>query len=365
MPRDLVSQLPALPARDARRPRPPRHLRVGRRHRPGPRSRTAGSSCSKTTCACRAACPTCSRTAQVTEARVPGALRSLPRRADRPLRPGAARDAARARAAATRRTRPSSCSRRASATRRTSSTRFSRARWASRSSKDATCSSTTTSSTCGRRRGLRRVDVIYRRVDDDFLDPLAFRARLAPGRRRACCNAYRAGNVAHRQRHRHGRGRRQGGLRLRPGDHPLLPVARSRSCRTSRPTSWPTPSDRALRPRASRRARRQGRRASRAATGCSSGRTAPRAERDGVPAQDPRRSAQLHRAADAGAVARAVLARRRHRAAARRSAAVRALHGDECTVVPGGLTRVALRRGSLVVNSSQGGGSKDTWVLSE
>ena len=37
--------------------------------------------------------------------------------------------------------------------------------------------------------------------------------------------------------------------------------------------------------------------------------------------------------------------------------------GDECTVVPGGLTRVALRRGSLVVNSSQGGGSKDTWVL--
>jgi uncharacterized circularly permuted ATP-grasp superfamily protein len=31
--------------------------------------------------------------------------------------------------------------------------------------------------------------------------------------------------------------------------------------------------------------------------------------------------------------------------------------------VPGGLTRVALRKGSLVVNSSQGGGSKDTWVL--
>ena len=32
-------------------------------------------------------------------------------------------------------------------------------------------------------------------------------------------------------------------------------------------------------------------------------------------------------------------------------------------VLPGGLTRVALRDGSLVVNSSQGGGSKDTWVL--
>ena len=41
------------------------------------------------------------------------------------------------------------------------------------------------------------------------------------------------------------------------------------------------------------------------------------------------------------------------------------LTGAETVVVPGGLTRVALRRGSLVVNSSQGGGSKDTWVLSE
>lgn len=38
-------------------------------------------------------------------------------------------------------------------------------------------------------------------------------------------------------------------------------------------------------------------------------------------------------------------------------------YGDEPHVVPGGLTRVALREGSLVVNSSQGGGSKDTWVL--
>jgi uncharacterized circularly permuted ATP-grasp superfamily protein len=39
------------------------------------------------------------------------------------------------------------------------------------------------------------------------------------------------------------------------------------------------------------------------------------------------------------------------------------LYGEKVTIVPGGLTRVALRKGSLVVNSSQGGGSKDTWVL--
>ena len=41
------------------------------------------------------------------------------------------------------------------------------------------------------------------------------------------------------------------------------------------------------------------------------------------------------------------------------------LYGKDIYVVPGGLTRVALKKGSLVVNSSQGGGSKDTWVLSE
>jgi uncharacterized circularly permuted ATP-grasp superfamily protein len=39
------------------------------------------------------------------------------------------------------------------------------------------------------------------------------------------------------------------------------------------------------------------------------------------------------------------------------------LYGENINVIPGGLTRVALRKGSLVVNSSQGGGGKDTWVL--
>ncbi len=41
------------------------------------------------------------------------------------------------------------------------------------------------------------------------------------------------------------------------------------------------------------------------------------------------------------------------------------LSGRDITIVPGGLTRVALRQGSLVVNSSQGGGTKDTWVLEQ
>jgi uncharacterized circularly permuted ATP-grasp superfamily protein len=41
------------------------------------------------------------------------------------------------------------------------------------------------------------------------------------------------------------------------------------------------------------------------------------------------------------------------------------LVGDQIRITPGGLTRVALQDGSLVVNSSQGGGTKDTWVLED
>ena len=41
------------------------------------------------------------------------------------------------------------------------------------------------------------------------------------------------------------------------------------------------------------------------------------------------------------------------------------LYGDRPRVMAGGLTRVALTEGSYVVNSSQGGGSKDTWVLED
>jgi uncharacterized circularly permuted ATP-grasp superfamily protein len=42
-----------------------------------------------------------------------------------------------------------------------------------------------------------------------------------------------------------------------------------------------------------------------------------------------------------------------------------AVYGSELRIIPGGLTRVALAEGEMIVNSSRGGGSKDTWVLSE
>jgi uncharacterized circularly permuted ATP-grasp superfamily protein len=73
------------------------------------------------------------------------------------------------------------------------------------------------------------------------------------------------------------------------------------------------------------------------------------------------RAAQLHRAADDFAVAHPTFV----------DGGFEGRHIDlrpfifpaKTVIVPGGLTRVALRKGSLVVNSSQGGGSKDTWVL--
>ncbi len=85
----------------------------------------------------------------------------------------------------------------------------------------------------------------------------------------------------------------------------------------------------------------------------------------GVRRADRGQPAQLHRAADAVAVARA-----RPSSTARfegRHVDLRPyiLYGKDIFVLPGGLTRVALKKGSLVVNSSQGGGSKDTWVLAD
>ena len=76
----------------------------------------------------------------------------------------------------------------------------------------------------------------------------------------------------------------------------------------------------------------------------------------------PLEPAELHRPADADAFHRADDGRGSSRSAARRSAAVRAVW-QRHLCLPGGLTRVALRKGSMIVNSSQGGGSKDTWVL--
>src|SRR5215813_11529096 len=99
---------------------------------------------------------------------------------------------------------------------------------------------------------------------------------------------------------------------------------------------------------------------SRVATACSSGRT-PRRQTPRV--QPPRRAARNDIAQPTLALSRAPVIVEDHFEGRHVDLRPYILYGQEIYVLPGGLTRVALRKGSLVVNSSQGGGSKDTWVL--
>jgi hypothetical protein len=163
-----------------------------------------------------------------------------------------------------------------------------------------------------------------------------------------------------RQLDRHRRRRRQGDLRLRPEGDQVLP----------RP--GPDPPEREHLPRLRARrpevhpgehgepGREVGERGGRL-------RDADRARLDqgggrGVPREGRREPAQLHRPGPDHALALAHLVR--HGLEGRHiDLRPYVLCGEKTVVTPGGLTRVALRKGSLVVNSSQGGGSKDTWVL--
>ncbi len=209
--------------------------------------------------------------------------------------------------------------------------------------------------------GLRRVDVIYRRVDDDFLDPLAFRSdsRLGVG---GLLNAYRAGHVS--LANAIGTGGADDKalyayvpaiIRFYMSEEPILENVDT--------YLLGNPSDR-------RFALDNLERLVVKAVGESGGygmlvgphsTAAEREEfRTRIMAEPRNFIAQptlaLSRAAcfvDMGIEPRHVDLR------------PYVLYGDRVTVVPGGLTRVALRKGSLVVNSSQGGGSKDTWVLLE
>ena len=211
-------------------------------------------------------------------------------------------------------------------------------------------------------RGPQRVDVIYRRIDDDFLDPLAFRPDSTLG----CAgllDAYRAGNVTLCQRHRHRRRRRQVDLPLRaeddrvlprreadPAERADLPVPRRRRPAATCSTTWPNWSSRRC--------------TARAATACSSARRRRRQEIADFRAALHRRPARY--------IAQPTLSLSTCPTFVESGIAPRhidlrpfVLSGKQVQMVPGGLTRVALKEGSLVVNSSQGGGTKDTWVLED
>ena len=88
--------------------------------------------------------------------------------------------------------------------------------------------------------GLARVDVIYRRINDDFLDPEAFNPDSVAGRARADARLSRR-QCGARQRDRHRGRRRQGGLCLHAAHHPLLSRRGSDPATTSRPISAASP----------------------------------------------------------------------------------------------------------------------------
>jgi len=199
------------------------------------------------------------------------------------------------------------------------------------------------------------------RVDDDYLDPLTFRPDSTLGTP-GLFNAYRAAISPWRMRSAPASADDKSVYRFVPemirfylGETPVL---------NNVPTFCLRPSRRSrLRARQSARARRQG--DARLGRLRHAGRPAGERER----AHRLRRQAQgaarrLHRPADLGALDCPTFV---ESGVAPRHVDLRpfVLSGKEIHIVPGGLTRVALHEGSLVVNSSQGGGTKDTWVLEE
>ena len=210
---------------------------------------------------------------------------------------------------------------RASTTRPTTSTRSSPTSSASSWSRAAISSSTTTSSTCARPQGPKRVDVIYRRIDDDFLDPLAFRPDSALGVPGLMSRLQRRQRHA-RQCGRHRRRRRQGGLHLHARDREVL-SRRGADPEERADLALPRARSARLRARPSRRTGGEG--GARLGRLRHAGRPARRQGADrGVPREAEARPGQLHRAADAGALDLPDLRRRRRRAAPCRSAALRA-----------------------------------------
>jgi uncharacterized circularly permuted ATP-grasp superfamily protein len=209
--------------------------------------------------------------------------------------------------------------------------------------------------------GLRRVDVIYRRLDDDFLDPLTFRPDSSlgvPG----LMNAYRCGNVALANAVGTGVADDKAVypyvpdmIRFYLAQEPILSNVPTYICSRDADRKYVLEHLHELVVKSTNES---------GGYGMLMGHQATKDERvafaDKIQA-DPRNY-----------IAQPVVELSQHPSliedhfeGRRIDLRPYILCGQRVIVMPGGLTRVALRRGSLVVNSSQGGGSKDTWVLEE
>jgi uncharacterized circularly permuted ATP-grasp superfamily protein len=214
--------------------------------------------------------------------------------------------------------------------------------------------------------GLRRVDVLYRRVDDDFIDPLCFRPDSFLG----CAglmNAYRHGNVA--LANAVGTGVCDDKaiypfvpdmIRYYLKQEPILQNVPTYICARDDDRNYVLENLDKLVVKATNES---------GGYGMLMGHQSTQAERE--------KFAQLINESPRDYIAQPVVELSQHPSAVdsaesdvhfegrRIDLRPYILYGEKPIIMPGGLTRVALRKGSLVVNSSQGGGSKDTWVLEE
>jgi uncharacterized circularly permuted ATP-grasp superfamily protein len=207
--------------------------------------------------------------------------------------------------------------------------------------------------------GLKRVDVIYRRVDDDFSDPLIFRPDSSLG----CAglfNAYRAGNVTVSNAFGTGLADDKAVyayvpriIRFYLGEDPILPNVETYLMTEEKERRHTIENLHKLVVKAVGES---------GGYGMLIGPHSTKVQREEFAAQieaNPRNYI-AQPTLDFSRAPCLIGNRLEPRHVDLRPYI---LFGDKINIVPGGLTRVALEKGSLVVNSSQGGGSKDTWVL--
>ena len=208
-------------------------------------------------------------------------------------------------------------------------------------------------------RGPQRVDVIYRRVDDDFLDPRVFRPDSSLG----CAglmDAYRAGHVAICNAVGTGVADDKSIYPYVPkmiefylGEKPILNNVPTYMCRDPKDLAYVMAHLKDLVVKEVHGAGGYGMLVGPASTAAEieDFRRAVLAKPEGYIAQPTLSLSSCPTYVDSGIAPRHIDLR------------PFVLSGKQVQMVPGGLTRVALKEGSLVVNSSQGGGTKDTWIL--
>jgi uncharacterized circularly permuted ATP-grasp superfamily protein len=208
-------------------------------------------------------------------------------------------------------------------------------------------------------KGFEKVDVVYRRIDDDFLDPSVFRKDSMLGVK-GLMNAYRKGNLALANAPGNGIADDKAVYAYVPeiikyylGEEPILPNVHTYICEDKNQRDYVLDNLEKLVVKAVNQS---------GGYGMLIGPKSTHSERESF--------AEKIKANPRDYIAQPTLSLSRCPTIIGddiegRHVDVRPyiLYGKSIFVLPGGLTRVALVKGSLVVNSSQGGGSKDTWVL--